>query len=55
MAHPQNKGDQELKKNKPPNITKPVLDHSKNSSYVTLLLLELKMICRTEGGTPTAL
>jgi hypothetical protein len=33
---------QELKKKKPLNITKPVLDHPKHSLYVALLLLELK-------------
>jgi hypothetical protein len=40
--HSQNKGDQELKKNKPPNIAKPVLDHSKNSLYVTLLFVRVE-------------
>jgi hypothetical protein len=42
MDPPSNKGGQELKKNKPANITKPVPDHSKNSLYVALLLWESK-------------
>ncbi len=33
---------QEFKKNKPPNTTKPILKHHKNSLYVALLLLEFK-------------
>jgi hypothetical protein len=39
---PQSRGGQELKKNKPSNTTKPILDHPKNSLYVVLSLLELK-------------
>jgi hypothetical protein len=39
---PQSKGDQELKKNKSPNITKPKLDHEKNSLYVSLVLLKFQ-------------
>jgi hypothetical protein len=43
------------KKNKPQNTAKPVSKLVKNSFYVALLLLEFKMICRTEGGVRIAL
>jgi hypothetical protein len=39
---PQSRGCQKLKKNKPPNATKLVPDHSKTFLYVALLLLEFK-------------
>jgi hypothetical protein len=42
LQAPKVKGGQELKKNKPLNVTKPVLNHSKNSLYVAMLLIELK-------------
>ncbi len=39
---PQSKGGQELKKNKPSNTTKPILDHSKNSLDIVLSLVEFQ-------------
>jgi hypothetical protein len=39
---PQSRGGQELKKNKPSNITKPILNHLKKSLYVVLSLLDFK-------------
>ncbi len=54
---PQSRGGRELikKKNKPQNTAKPVSKLVKISFYVALLLLEFKMICRTEGGVRIAL
>jgi hypothetical protein len=54
---PQSRGGREpkKKKNKPQNTAKPVSKLVKNSFYVALLLLEFKMICRTEGGVRIAL
>jgi hypothetical protein len=39
---PPNKRGQELKKTKPSNATRPVLEHPKKKLYVVLLLLESK-------------
>jgi hypothetical protein len=42
VTAPQNKKGQELKKNKPLNVTKPVPEHPQNSLSVGMLLLEFK-------------
>jgi hypothetical protein len=52
---PQNKGGRELKKTNHQTLSKLAPKHPKNSLYVVLFFLKLKMICRTLGGVPITL
>jgi hypothetical protein len=54
----QNRGVKNSKKNKPPNTTKLVFNHPKNSLYVVCCYVTIKVekwFIKTEGGAPIAL
>jgi hypothetical protein len=51
---PQSIRGQELKKNKPQNITNPIPKHAKHTCML-LCCYGSKMICRTKGDIPIAL